>query len=158
MTGLKNRRHFEEAFRGEVPRAHRDGRRLALVVPDLDKFRRVNDELGHEKGDGVLRKFADRMREVARVADVTCRLGGEEFTVVLPKSSFEDAMQFSARLNDRLAAEPILTLWDVTVSAGVAEQLPTRNSTVWRRREERRRRRRSPSRPPCQRDFQEWRT
>ena len=61
------------------------------------------------------------MREVARAADVTCRVGGEEFAVVLPESSFEDATQFSARLNDRLAAEPILALWDVTVSSGIVE-------------------------------------
>ena len=50
LTGLKNRRHFEEVLRGEVARAHRDGRRLSLVLLDLDKFKRVNDELGHEKG------------------------------------------------------------------------------------------------------------
>lgn len=121
LTGLKNRRHFDDVLRGEVTRAHRDGRRLALVLLDLDKFKRVNDEIGHEKGDGVLRKFADRMRELARATDVTCRLGGEEFAVVLPESSFEDAMQFSARLNDRLVAEPILALWDVTVSSGIVE-------------------------------------
>jgi diguanylate cyclase (GGDEF)-like protein len=121
LTGLRNRREFNDVLRAEVARAHREGRRLSLVLLDLDKFKRVNDTLGHPKGDTVLIKFADRMREVTRAADVACRTGGEEFAVVLPGSSLDDATQFAALLDSRIAAQPILEAWDVTVSSGVVE-------------------------------------
>jgi len=121
LTGLKNRRQFDDVLRAEVTRAHRDGHRLSLVVLDLDKFKRVNDTLGHPKGDTVLAEFAERMREVTRIRDVAFRIGGEEFAVVLPGSSLDDATQFAALLDGRISAQPILDAWDVTVSAGIVE-------------------------------------
>lgn len=121
LTGLKNRRHFEDVLRGEVAQAHRDGRRLALVLLDLDKFKRVNNEVGHEKADGALRSFAQRVGEAAGTTDLACRIGGDEFGVVCPESSFEDAAEFVVRLNHRLVAEPIPVLRQVTVSSGVVE-------------------------------------
>jgi len=121
LTGLKNRRHFDGVLHVEVARAHRDGRRLSLVLLDLDKFKRVNEEAGHERGDLALRSFAQRVGEAARATDVTCRIGGDEFAVVLPASSFDDATQLSVRVNDRLVAEPIPALRHVTVSYGIVE-------------------------------------
>jgi diguanylate cyclase len=96
LTGLWNRREFIDVLQAEVARPHRHGRRLSLVLLDLDKFKRVNDTLGHPEGDTVLSKFADRMREVTRAPAAACRLGGEEFGVVLPVASLDDATQFAA--------------------------------------------------------------
>ena len=71
----------------EVARAHRYGRRLALVIFDLDDFKAINDRIGHLAGDGVLAEVAERVRAVVRSADVACRVGGDEFAIILPEST-----------------------------------------------------------------------
>jgi len=121
LTGLMNRRHFDGVLRVEVARAHHDGRRLALVLLDLDKFKRVNDRVGHEQADVALRSFAERLGAAAGANDVTSRIGGDEFAVLLPASSLEEATQLSVRLSNRLVAEPIPALRHVTVSYGIVE-------------------------------------
>lgn len=121
LTGLSNRRLFESALYGEVERAHRDARPLSLVLFDLDKFKRVNDELGHAKGDDVLRNFGQRLAETAGGRALACRIGGEEFAFVCPESSLEDAADLVKRLTSRLEVQPILPMRKVTASAGIAE-------------------------------------
>src|SRR6266542_140606 len=79
LTGLHNRRYFHETLAREVSRAHRYGRRLALVVFDLDDFKAINDRIGHLAGDSVLAETAERVRDVVRSADVACRVGSDEF-------------------------------------------------------------------------------
>src|SRR5207253_7779986 len=91
LTGLHNRRYFHETLARECARAHRYSRRLALVVFDIDDFKDVNDGIGHLAGDAVLAEAAQRVREVVRSADVPCRVGGDEFAVVLPESGLEQA-------------------------------------------------------------------
>src|SRR5205807_6637610 len=100
LTSLHNRRYFHEVLARECARAHRYGRRLALVVLDLDDFKAINDRVGHLAGDHALAEAAERLRGVVRSADIACRVGGDEFAVVLPESSLEDAEQLFRRILD----------------------------------------------------------
>ena len=87
LTGLHNRRYFHEMLAREVARAQRYRRKLALVVFDLDDFKSINDRIGHLAGDAVLAETARRARGVVRSADIACRVGGDEFAVLLPEAS-----------------------------------------------------------------------
>src|SRR5438093_8076967 len=106
LTGLHNRRFFHETLAREVARAHRYNRQLALIVLDLDDFKAINDRIGHLAGDAVIAESAERVRDVVRSADVACRVGGDEFAVLLPESSTADADQLYARLRNALSSKP----------------------------------------------------
>jgi diguanylate cyclase (GGDEF)-like protein len=121
LTGLHNRRYFHETLGREVARAHRYGRRLALVVFDLDDFKAINDRIGHLAGDGVLAEVAERVRSVVRSADVACRVGGDEFGIILPESTLADAEQLSHRMQAAVASRPIGDAGTLQLSAGAAE-------------------------------------
>jgi diguanylate cyclase (GGDEF)-like protein len=121
LTNLHNRRYFHETLAREVARAHRYDRQLALIVFDVDDFKAVNDRIGHLAGDSVLADVAERVRSVVRSADVACRIGGDEFAVIMPESSVVDAQQLSERLQATVAARPIVQAGRLDVSAGVAE-------------------------------------
>jgi diguanylate cyclase (GGDEF)-like protein len=124
LTGLHNRRFFHETLAREVARAHRYDRRLALVVFDLDDFKDINDKIGHLAGDSVLAEAAGRIRSVVRSADFACRIGGDEFAVVLPESALDDADQLYRRIQNEVSARPIGQVGKVFLSAGVAELRP----------------------------------
>jgi len=130
LTGLHNRRYFHETLAREVARAQRYGRRLALVVLDLDDFKAINDRIGHLAGDAVLAETAERVRDVVRSADVACRVGGDEFAVILPESSAEEADQLYRRLRGSVSSRPVGEAGRLFLSAGIAELLadddPTR--------------------------------
>lgn len=83
LTGLPNRRSYEERLREAVLRSVRSGRSLALMFLDIDHFKQINDTLGHAGGDDVLREFAHRLRSAVRATDTVCRLAGDEFTIIL---------------------------------------------------------------------------
>ena len=121
LTGLHNRRYFHETLAREVARAHRYTRNLALIIFDLDDFKAINDRIGHLSGDGVLAEAAERIREVVRSADIACRVGGDEFAVILPESRLRDADQLYARLRTALSSKPVGQAGPLTMSAGVAE-------------------------------------
>jgi len=123
-TGLHNRRYFHETLAREVARAHRYERPLALVIFDLDDFKAVNDRLGHLAGDAVLAQVGERVRNVVRTADIPCRVGGDEFAVILPESTLEDAEQLYARLQAQMAARPIAEAGRLHISGGIAELRP----------------------------------
>ena len=123
-TGLHNKRFFQETLAREVARARRYERRLALIVFDLDDLKPVNDKFGHLAGDELLAGVADRVREVLRSADIACRVGGDEFAVVLPESTLEDAELLYARLHTQIGARPIGKVGRVTLSCGIAELEP----------------------------------
>jgi len=91
LTGLKNRRRFEEDLRTEIARNRRDGGEAALLMLDLDNFKRVNDTLGHPVGDRVIAEIANVLRMRMRVTDVVARLGGDEFAIVLPHCDAAEA-------------------------------------------------------------------
>jgi diguanylate cyclase (GGDEF)-like protein len=124
LTGLHNRRFFHETLAREAARAHRYDRKLALIIFDLDDFKEINDKIGHLAGDSVLAEAAGRMRSVVRSADFACRVGGDEFAVVLPESSLTDADQLYRRIQNAVSARPIGEVGKVFLSAGVAELRP----------------------------------
>jgi diguanylate cyclase (GGDEF)-like protein len=121
LTGLHNRRYFHETLAREVARAHRYGRRLSLVVLDLDDFKGINERIGHLAGDGVIAEAADRMRSAVRTSDISCRVGGDEFAVILPESGLGQADQLYRRVLAATTARPIGQLARLSVSAGVVE-------------------------------------
>jgi diguanylate cyclase (GGDEF)-like protein len=121
LTGLHNRRYFHETLAHEVKRAHRYDRRLALIFFDLDDFKGINDEVGHLGGDSVLAEVAQRLRLVVRGADIPCRVGGDEFAVILPESSLEDADQLYRRIQNAVGSRPLGQAGKLFLSAGVAE-------------------------------------
>ena len=121
LTGLHNRRYFHETLDHEVKRAHRYDRRLALIFFDLDDFKAINEDIGHLGGDSVLADVAHRLRQVVRGADIPCRVGGDEFAVILPESSLEDAERFFRRLQLAVQGQPIGRVPNLQVSGGVAE-------------------------------------
>jgi diguanylate cyclase (GGDEF)-like protein len=124
LTGLHNRRFFHDTLARECARAHRYERRLALIVFDLDDFKDVNDRIGHLAGDAVLAEAAERVRDVVRTADSACRVGGDEFAVILPESSLEDADQLYRRILHAVSARPLGQAGKLYLSAGVAELRP----------------------------------
>ena len=121
LTGLHNRRFFHETLGREVARAHRYDRRLSLVVFDLDDFKAINDRIGHLAGDAVLAETAERVKDVVRSADVACRVGGDEFAVILPESKTGDADQLYHRLLGAVGSRPVGQAGRLSVSAGIAE-------------------------------------
>ncbi len=124
LTGLHNRRYFHETLAREVARAHRYQRGLALIVFDLDDFKAINDRIGHLAGDTVLAEAADRVRDVVRSADVACRVGGDEFAVILPEAGITDADQLYKRLEAAVSSRPVGQAGRLHLSAGVTELRP----------------------------------
>jgi diguanylate cyclase (GGDEF)-like protein len=121
LTNLHNRRYFHETLARECARAHRYDRRLALVVFDVDDFKAINDRIGHLAGDAVLASVAERVQSVVRSADIACRVGGDEFGVILPESTLNDAEQLYSRVQFAVAARPIGPFDRIHLSAGIAE-------------------------------------
>ncbi|HZS30171.1 MAG TPA: sensor domain-containing diguanylate cyclase [Gaiellaceae bacterium] len=121
LTGLHNRRFFHETLAREVARAHRYGRRLSLVLMDVDDFKEINDRIGHLAGDAALAEAAERVRLAVRAADIACRVGGDELGVILPESGLEDAQRLVARIQESIASRPVGRAGRVRISAGAAE-------------------------------------
>jgi diguanylate cyclase (GGDEF)-like protein len=121
LTGLHNRRYFHDTLAREVARAHRYNRRLALIIFDLDDFKAINDRIGHLSGDAVLADASDVIRSVVRSADIACRVGGDEFAVILPESGMQEAEQLYGRLQRELEQRPLGEAGRIRLSAGVAE-------------------------------------
>jgi len=106
LTGLFNRRYMEGHVRTLMHSAHQSRRPLSMLIADIDHFKQVNDLYGHDAGDAVLREFALRLRRSTRVNDLPCRLGGEEFVVLMPDTAIARAFQVAERLRAAVAAEP----------------------------------------------------
>ena len=127
LTGVSNRRHFLQLMQIELERFRRSGRVAALLMIDLDSFKRINDVYGHVAGDGVLRHFAGLIGSNLRKPDVFGRLGGEEFAVLLPETRLAGAMELAARLCGIVAATPASVderTIGFTTSIGVTEFQP----------------------------------
>ena len=107
LTGASNRAHFFETAERELKRSQRSGGSLALIVLDIDHFKRVNDGHGHAAGDAVLREVARRCEVELRPEDIFARLGGEEFVALLPGASLMEASVVAERLRTSLAYELI---------------------------------------------------
>ncbi len=118
LTGLHNHRYYHEQLRIELERAHRHSRPLSLIVFDLDDFKLLNDAHGHQEGDLVLRRVAAAAGEDLRASDVACRIGGEEFALLLPETGKRAARAAADRLCARVRELPGHRR--ITVSCGVA--------------------------------------
>jgi len=118
LTGVANRRLFDESLERELARSVRLVTSLSLVLLDVDRFKQVNDSYGHQTGDAVLREVADSLVSQTKALDVVARLGGDEFVVLLPGCDHDDAVRVAERVRGELARrggnQPI------TMSAGVA--------------------------------------
>jgi diguanylate cyclase (GGDEF)-like protein len=122
LTGLYNQRFFHETLRREVLRAQRYERNFALLVFDVDDFKGINDKIGHLAGDRVLAQAADRLREAVRSVDIACRIGGDEFAVLLPESTALDADQLYRRLQSSMRGTALGPDEDrLRISGGIAE-------------------------------------
>jgi len=122
LTGIYNRRYFEIEISSEIERASRYKGRLAIIMIDIDNFKRLNDEFGHLLGDEVLRQVSNAFGQQLRKIDVVCRYGGEEFAILVPQTSGGNAMEVAEKLRRmveayRFPGVPV----KVTISAGVAE-------------------------------------
>jgi diguanylate cyclase (GGDEF)-like protein len=130
LTGLHNRRYFYETLGREVDRAQRYQRQLSLVIVDVDGFKEINDRIGHLAGDAVLAEIADRILQVVRSADIPCRVGGDEFAVIVPEVEVGQARQLVGRIQRAVSAQPIARAGRVRVSAGVADIQPNDSPTT----------------------------
>jgi two-component system, cell cycle response regulator len=125
LTGLYNRRYMETHLGSLVEQAGSRGKPLTILVLDIDYFKAINDNHGHDAGDDVLREFATRIRKSIRGIDLACRLGGEEFVIVMPETDMAVATIVAERLRRRIASEPFgiaqgARAIDVTISIGIA--------------------------------------
>jgi diguanylate cyclase (GGDEF)-like protein len=126
LTGLYNRRLFEEQFEAAVARSLRQKEELTLLVVDLDGLKRINDVSGHVAGDNALRTLSDALRATIRSSDVACRIGGDEFAVVLPGSTAEDAVTVAERAQEMLAE---IGRGQYSFSGGIARVTPAQSSS-----------------------------
>src|SRR4051812_31111313 len=121
LTGLYNHRFFHERLRSELTRASRSHDPVAVLMFDLDDFKRVNDVYGHGAGDQLLLHVSRVALETVRGSDVVCRIGGEEFGVIMPSCDAGDALGLAARLTDRLREGEFEPAGSVTLSIGISQ-------------------------------------
>ncbi len=124
LTGLPNRIRLKEVFERERKRAEREQKPFSLIVLDLDYFKAINDDHGHEAGDLLLRQVADLLRQCLRASDLPARLGGEEFGVLLPNTSAAQAAEVSEKIRSRIGSMEVVfeeKRLGVTLSGGIAE-------------------------------------
>jgi diguanylate cyclase (GGDEF)-like protein len=121
LTGLVNHRAFHERLRDEVAGAFRHDRPLSVAVFDLDRFKQINDTLGHVVGDAVLAEAARRMAHAARAGEVVARIGGDELALLMPGTTSEDGHAAAERVRRAVAERPYDGVGTVTMSAGVCD-------------------------------------
>lgn len=120
LTGLYNRRYFEEYLKKEVTRANRQKQPFSLIGLDLDFLKQINDKYGHSFGDLAIKTLADVIKNNARSIDIAARMGGEEFDIILPGVDSTGAMAAAERIRKTLEAAEIDTIGHITASIGVA--------------------------------------
>jgi two-component system cell cycle response regulator len=135
LTGWHNRRYLERRLPEELARAQRYEQPLSALLLDVDHFKDINDTHGHHVGDRVLREIAQRVKGALRATDVTVRYGGEEFAVLLPQTSLDDAAELAERIREAVGCAPCVAgdpLVAVTLSIGAAECRPQAGSGALR--------------------------
>lgn len=120
LTCLYNHRYFQDSLSSEINRVYRYKHPLSLIIMDIDDFKKINDNYGHKKGDVVLKVLAEKMWESIRETDIACRMGGEEFAIILPETTSYEAFAVAERLRLAISSQPIDEISRVTISLGVA--------------------------------------
>jgi diguanylate cyclase (GGDEF)-like protein len=120
LTGLFNHRSFHERLRSDLTRASRSHNVVSVLMLDIDDFKRVNDVYGHGSGDEILRSLAETLKSAVRTSDAVCRLGGEEFAIVMTSRDPQDAERLARRLLDHVAAAEFEPAGRITISVGLA--------------------------------------
>lgn len=139
LTGLHNRRYMESHLKTLLEESLQNGRSLSLLIADIDHFKKVNDTHGHDGGDAVLKEFSARFKRNTRGIDLACRLGGEEFVIIMPDTELGRAYQVAERLRMQIAAEPFhvnaQTAIPVTASIGIStlEHVDDTPETLYKR-------------------------
>lgn len=134
LTGAWNRRHFEQTAAAEVARIQRYGEPLSLILFDIDHFKSINDNYGHQIGDQVLTEITQRVRSTLRTTDLLARWGGEEFVVMIPHCGETDAAQLAEKIRTRVATRPFDRIGTITASFGVAQFAPNDTLDAWFKR------------------------
>jgi diguanylate cyclase (GGDEF)-like protein len=130
LTNINNRRYFNLAFRRELKRGKRYSRKISLFVFDLDNFKKLNDTYGHATGDLVLQTVGQVLKDSFRIEDTLCRVGGEEFCVILPEIEAESALVPCKRFAEKLKEKSKEKIGiEVTISGGICEY-PTNGDTL----------------------------
>src|SRR5438876_8524061 len=120
LTGLYNHRMFHERLRAALTNASRSHDSVSVLMLDIDDFKRVNDVYGHGSGDEVLRSLAEALRSAVRASDIVCRLGGEEFAIVMTSRDAQHAERLARRLVQQVAAAEFEPAGRITISVGLA--------------------------------------
>ncbi len=124
LTGLHNRRHFDETIKKECERSERYHSPTSLIMLDLDYFKKVNDNFGHQTGDLVLQTLGKVLLELVRQSDTACRYGGEEFALILPETGLEQAEKIGERIRQTIEKQNIVAHNNIhlkiTASLGIA--------------------------------------
>ena len=121
LTGLYNHRFFHERLRRELTWASAERESVAVLMVDIDDFKKVNDVFGHAVGDEVLEELAGHLRATVRSSDVVCRIGGEEFAVIVPRSARDRVLILANRLAQRLEQAELQLAGKIAVSIGIAQ-------------------------------------
>lgn len=133
LTGLFNRRYMEESLHREIATANRKGRQLAVVMLDVDHFKRFNDTFGHDAGDMLLREVGSLLQSNSRTSDIACRFGGEEFVMIYPETEPQFVLQRAEHLRQMISAMQVQhfgrSLGQITASFGISV-FPDHGSTI----------------------------
>jgi diguanylate cyclase (GGDEF)-like protein len=123
LTQIYNRRKLEETIEAEIERAKRYDSPLSLIMLDIDDFKHVNDTYGHQIGDDVLKAVADILKNNIRLSDTAGRWGGEEFIVVVPETTSDNARELAEKVRKLIATFPVAGSCTITISLGLTQLL-----------------------------------
>ena len=123
LTGIYNRGFFQKKLKEEILVSQRYSRPLSLVIMDIDHFKKINDKYGHDVGDKVLKEFTSLISKHIRTTDIFCRIGGEEFGLILRETSLKDAVRLAKKLNETVRSSAKKMTVPFSVSVGVVEYI-----------------------------------
>lgn len=121
LTGIYNRRYFNESLRRELSRSQRSGSNFSLIIFDIDFFKKINDNYGHDVGDIILKELSKLVGQCVRKSDLLARIGGEEFAVIAPDTDLEGAIQLAEKVRCKVEENTFAKNLKVTVSLGVSQ-------------------------------------